>query len=97
MKIFLNIRFYCRKFQSIQDDFFYYFLFLIDEIVDIMDTCKSLNISIGRVMKNPEILKLVSDQLKTKKSWKHAVKKLPFLLRYIPVRYKTQQLCEKAI
>ena len=62
-----------------------------------MDRCKSLNISIGRVMKNPEILKLVSDQLKTKKSCKHAVKKLPFLLRYIPVRYKTQQICEKAI
>ena len=30
-------------------------------MVDIMDTCKSLNISIRRVMKNPEILKLVSD------------------------------------
>ena len=36
-------------------------------MVDIMDTCRSLNISIGRVMENPEILKLVSDQLKTKK------------------------------
>ena len=66
-------------------------------MVDIMDTCRSLNISIGRVMENPEILKLVSDQLKTKKSCKHAVKKLPFLLRYIPDRYKTQQICEKAI
>ena len=28
---------------------------------------------------------------------KHAVKKLPYLLRYVPDRYKTQQLCDKAL
>ena len=28
---------------------------------------------------------------------KHAVKKLPYLLRYIPDRYKIPQMCDKAI
>ena len=28
---------------------------------------------------------------------KHAVKRLPFVIRYIPDRYKTQQMCDKAI
>ena len=44
-------------------------------MVDIMDIYKSLNISIGTVMENPEILKLVSDSHKTKKVCTHAVKK----------------------
>ena len=30
-----------------------------------MDICKSLNISIGTVMKNPEMLRVVPDHLKT--------------------------------
>ena len=36
-------------------------------MVDIMDTYMSLNISIGTVMKNPEMIKFVPDHLKTKK------------------------------
>ena len=28
---------------------------------------------------------------------KHAVKKLPYLLRYIPDKYKTHQMCDKAV
>ena len=28
---------------------------------------------------------------------KHAVEELPYLLKYVPDRYKTQQMCEKAI
>ena len=48
-------------------------------MVDNMDIYKSLNINIGTVMKNPEMLKLVSDHLKTKKMCKHAVIKLPYL------------------
>ena len=28
---------------------------------------------------------------------KHAVTKLPYLLRYVLDRYKTQQMCDKAI
>ena len=37
-------------------------------MVDIMDIYKSLNISIGTVMKNPEMLKFVPDHVKTKKN-----------------------------
>ena len=57
-----------------------------------MDICESLNINIGTVMKNSEILKFVPDHLKTKKMYKQAVKKLPYLLRYVPDWYKTQQM-----
>ena len=28
---------------------------------------------------------------------KHAVKKLPYLIRYVPDQCKTQQMCDKAI
>ena len=60
-------------------------------MVDIMDVYNSLNISIVTVMENSEMLKFVSDHLKTKKMCKHAVKKLPFLIRYFPDKYKIQQ------
>ena len=46
-----------------------------------MDVHKSLNVSIGTVKKNPEMLAFVLNYLKTKKKCKHAVKKLPYLLR----------------
>ena len=59
-------------------------------MVDIMDIYKYLNISIGIVMENPEMLKFVPDHLKTKKMCKHAVKKLPYLLSSLPDQYKTQ-------
>ena len=62
-----------------------------------MDICKSLNISVSTVMKNPEILKFVPDHLQTKKIFEHAVKKLPYLLRYVSDQLKTQQMCDKAI
>ena len=48
-------------------------------------------------MKNPETLKFALDYLKTKKMCKHAVRKLPFVIRYVPGRYKTQQMCDKGI
>ena len=38
-----------------------------------MDTYKSVKISIETVMRNPEMLKFVPYQLKTKKICKHAV------------------------
>ena len=66
-------------------------------MVDMVDIYKSVNINIGTVMKNPEMLKLVPDHLKFKKMCKHAVKKLPYLLRYVPEKYETQQMCDKAI
>ena len=46
-------------------------------------------------MKNPEMLKFFPDHLKNKKMCKHVVKKLPFLLTYVPNGYKTQQMCDK--
>ena len=89
---------YCLNFQCIQESFLL-FLFSIYKMVDIIDICKSLKISIGTVMKNPGILKFVPDHLKTKKMYKHTVKKLPHLLRHVPDRYKTalSQICNKAI
>ena len=47
-------------------------------MVDIMDVYKSLNINIGAVMKNLEMLKFVPDHNKIKKICKHAVKILPY-------------------
>ena len=47
--------------------------------------------------KNPQMLWFISDHLTTKKICKHAVKKLPFVIRYVPDWYKTQENCEKAI
>ena len=44
-------------------------------------------------MRHLEMLRFVPDYLKTK----HAIKKLPFLLRYVPEQYKTQQMCDEAI
>ena len=39
-----------------------------------MDIYKSVKISIGTVMKNPEMLKFVPDHLETKKICKYTVK-----------------------
>ena len=66
-------------------------------MVDSVDIYKSLNINIGTVIKNPEMLKFVSDHLKTKKICKHVVQKLPYLLRYVPDQYKAHQMRNKAI
>ena len=43
------------------------------------------------------MLKFLPDELKTNKKCKHAVKKLPYLLRYVPDQYKAQQMYYKAI
>ena len=59
-------------------------------MVTIMDIYNSLNISIRTAMKNLEMLKFVLDHLKTKMC-KHAVKKLPYLLRYVSDQHKTQK------
>ena len=49
-----------------------------------MNIDKSVKISIGTVMRNPEMLNFVSDYLKTKKYVSMQLKKLPFLIRYVP-------------
>ena len=49
-------------------------------------------------MKNFEMLKFIRNHLKTKKKMsKHAVKKLPYLLRYVPDQYKNQLICDNVI
>ena len=57
----------------------------------------SLSISIGTVIRNPEMLKFVSGHFKAKKISKHAVEKIPYLSRYVSDQYKTQLICHKAI
>ena len=52
-------------------------------MVGVMDVYKSVNISIGAVMKNPETLKFIPDHLETKNMWRHAVKKLSYLLSHV--------------
>ena len=47
------------------------------------DNYKSSNISIGTIIKNPEMLKFVPDHLKTKTMCKHTVRKLAFVIRYV--------------
>ena len=49
-----------------------------------MDIYRSLNVSIGTVMKNQEMSKFVPDHLTTTKMYKYAVKKLSYLSRYFP-------------
>ena len=41
-------------------------------------------------------IKICSRHLKTKKICKHAIKKFPFVIRYVPDRYKAQKMCDKA-
>ena len=79
------------KFHSIQDRPFFTNLFSVYKTVDIMDVYNSSNIAIVTVIKHPEMLKFFPDHLKTKAMCKHAVKKLPYLLRYV------YQLSVKAI
>ena len=66
-------------------------------MVDIVSIYKSLNICIGTVMKNTEMLKFVPDHLKTEKVCRHAVKKLPYLIRYVTDQCKITKCVKKAI
>ena len=43
------------------------------------------------------MLRLSLDHLKTKKMCKHAIKNLPFIIKYVPDLYKTQRVCNKDI
>ena len=81
-------------------------------MVDIMDVYKSLNNSIETVIKNwnsNEMLNFVPDHLKTQKVCKDSIKKLLYLLRYVPELEnggtlkcvpdccKKQEMCNKAV
>ena len=48
-------------------------------------------------MKDPEMLRLVPDHLTIKTMYKNTVKKLPFIIKYVPDRYKTKEMCNKVI
>ena len=85
---------------SFQDSFSFFICFSINKIVDseyITNNYQSLKISLGAIIKNPEMLTFVPDHLKTKKMCKHAVKKLPFVIRYFPYQYKSQKMCDNII
>ena len=43
------------------------------------------------------MLRFVIDHLKTERMCNNAVKKLPFLIKYIPNQYKTKKICDKNI
>ena len=55
---------------------------------------QTLKTIIGAIINNPEILLLI---LKTKKICKNFVKKLPFVVMYVPGRYKSQESCNKVM
>ena len=61
-----------------------------------MDVYSSLNISIGTVMKNSEVLEFFPDHLKTKTMCKESVQKLPYVLRYVLDQYKAQRMRDKS-
>ena len=46
------------------------------------DNYKSSKIGIRTIMKNSEMLKFVTNNLKTKKMCKHGIKRLSFIKRY---------------
>ena len=57
---------------------------------------KSSKISVGAIIKNPQMLRMIPDNFKTKKC-KHAITKLSLVIRYVPEQCKTQEMCDKAI
>ena len=51
---------------------------------------KILKTSIGAIIKEPEMFRLIPDYLKVKNMFRHAVKKIQFVINYVRDRYKTQ-------
>ena len=79
--------------------FFYFFCFSIYKIVDgecNMDIYQSVT-SIESIIRNPEFLKFIPHHIKTKSCVSMQLKKSPFLIRHVSDKYKTQQICDKAI
>ena len=52
------------------------------------DNFNSSKICIGAIIENLKILQIVPDHVKTRKICKHAIKKLPLLIKYGPNWYK---------
>ena len=55
------------------------------------DYYETLKLGIGARIKNPELLKFVPEYLKTRNMCTSAVKKLKFVLMYVPDQYKTKK------
>ena len=55
------------------------------------DNCKSSKIRICAIRKNPEMLRLVFDHLKSKRMCQNAV------IRYVIDQYRPEKICDKAI
>ena len=53
---------------------------------------KFLKIRIEIIIKNPEMLRFISDYLETETMHENAVKKLPFIKRYVPDLYETEYI-----
>ena len=47
------------------------------------DNSTSIEISIGAIIKNPKMLRIVPDHLKAKKIYKNAIGNVPFVIRYV--------------
>ena len=58
---------------------------------------KSLKISTGAAIANPEMLRFVPDHPKTTRIYKNLIKKLLFVKRYVSDQYNIQEMCDKAI
>ena len=104
MKIVGIYKKYFLKFQSTQgSSFFLLFYFAMYRMVDSehsMIIYKSVKNSIGTVMKNPEMLKFVPNQLKTKKMCNlcdKATLENGGTLKPVSDCYKNQQMCGEAV
>ena len=53
------------------------------------ESYKSSKTRIGAIIKNSEMLTFVPNHPKIKAMCKHAGKKLPFIIRYLPDQFKT--------
>ena len=61
------------------------------------DNYKSSKISIGAIIKNPEMLQFVPDHLNIKKMWKIELQNWFLWYRYVPDQHKNQKMCYEAI
>ena len=77
-----------------------YFCFSLYKMVDSKNNqgnFEFLNVSVGTIIGNPEMLWFVPGHFKTKKMSKDVVKKFPFLVKYVPDRYKTKKCVIKLL
>ena len=61
------------------------------------DNYKTLKVSVEAIIKNLEMLIFFLIHLRLKPCIKNAVKKLSFVIMYVPNRFKTQVMCDKVI